>query len=189
MHFTLCDYMMEIVQNAVESSAPMIRIRCDQSPEKCLFRVEDNGCGMTPAQLHACQNPFAGDSKKHLGRKMGLGIPLLVHCVTTAGGRWNVDSEVGRGTRIEAEFDLRHLDTPPLGDLVDLWVSALTLAGDYEMIVDRTCHDFATSALRGYTLSRSEIRAVLGDLNTASTLTVLRSFISSHEAELPLLME
>lgn len=189
MHFTLCDYMMEIVQNAVESSAPMIRIRCEQSPDTCLFLVEDSGCGMTRAQLDACLNPFAGDSKKHPGRKMGLGIPLLVHCVTTAGGRWNVDSEPGRGTRVEAEFSLRHLDTPPLGDLVDLWVSALTLVGAYDMTIERVFRDKTTSAWRGYTLNRSEIKAVLGDLHTATSLTTLRQFIAGHEAELPLLEE
>jgi hypothetical protein len=184
VHFTLCDYMMEIVQNAVESRADTIRIRCDQTSETCFFSVEDNGCGMTPAQLQACQNPFAADSKKHPGRKMGLGIPLLAHCATSAGGRWHADSEPGRGTRIEAAFDLSHLDTPPLGDLADLWVSAMTFAGDYEMIIERTRRDAAEAVSRGYTLGRREIREVLGDLNTTASLTALRAFIIGREAEL-----
>jgi len=184
VHFTLCDYMMEIVQNAVESSAPLIRIRCDQSPDTCLFRVEDNGCGMTPAQLQACQNPFLTESRKHPGRRMGFGIPLLAHCVTTTGGRWHIDSEPGRGTRIEAEFAVRHIDTPPLGDLADLWVSAMTLPGDYEMIIERTCQDSTVAAPRGYTLNRTEIREVLGDLNTVNSLSSLRTFISRREESL-----
>jgi hypothetical protein len=177
--------MMEIVQNAVESRADTIRMRCDQTSETCLFSVEDNGCGMTPAQLEACQNPFAADSKKHPGRKMGLGIPLLAHCATSAGGRWLADSEPGRGTRIEAVFDLRHLDTPPLGDLADLWVNAMAFAGDYELNIERTRRDdSAEAAPRGYTLSRREIREVRGDLNPPTSLAALRAFITRREAEL-----
>ena len=184
MHFTLCDYMMEIVQNAVELRADTIRMRCDQTSETCLFSVEDNGCGMTPAQLEACQNPFAADSKKHPWRKMGLGIPLLAHCATSAGGHWLANSEPGRGTRIEATFDMRHLDTPPLGDLADLWVSAMTFSGDYELIIERTRRDASDAAPRGYTLSRREIREVLGDLNTTASLTALRTFITRREADI-----
>ncbi len=184
MHFTLCDYLMEIVQNAVESRAETIRMRCDQTSETCLFSVEDNGCGMTRAQLEACQNPFAADSKKHPGRKMGLGIPLLAHCATSAGGRWQADSEPGRGTRIAVAFDLRHIDTPPLGDLVDLWVNAMAFAGDYELIIERTRRDAAEAVPRSYTLSRREIREVLGDLNTTASLAALRAFITRREAEL-----
>ena len=184
MHFTLCDYMMEIVQNAVESRADTIRIRCDQTSETCLFCVEDNGCGMTRAQLEACQNPFASDSRKHPGRTMGLGIPLLAHCATTAGGAWRAESKPGHGTRIEATFARHHLDTPPLGDLADLWVNAMALAGDYELIIARTRLDAAEAAPQGYTLSRREIREVLGDLNTVASLTALRAFISRREAEL-----
>jgi hypothetical protein len=184
VHFTLCDYLMEIVQNAVESHAETIRIQYDQTSETCLFIVEDNGCGMTPAQLQACQNPFAADSKKHPGRTMGFGIPLLAHCATSAGGRWLANSEPGRGTRIEVVFNLRHLDTPPIGDLADLWVSAMTFAGDYELIIERTRRDAADAVPRGYTLSRREIREVLGDLNTTASLTALRAFISRREADI-----
>ncbi len=184
MHFTLCDYMMEILQNAVESGAGSVRVLCEQTPDVCRFVVADNGCGMTEDQLRACQNPFAADSKKHPGRRMGLGIPLLAHCVTSAGGSWKADSKPGSGTRFEAEFALRHLDTPPLGDLADLWVGAMTFAGDYEMIVERTCRAAAAVEPRGYTLSRREIREVLGDLNTTASFTALRAFIASREAEL-----
>jgi len=184
VHFTLCDYMMEIVQNAVESRADAIRVRCEQSPDLCRFVVEDNGCGMTDAQLQACQNPFASRSSKHPGRAMGLGIPLLAHCVTTAGGSWRIQSEPGRGTRVEAAFAPRHLDTPPLGDLADLWVCALTLPGEWEMTIDRALRAAADAEPCGYTLSRGEIRGILGELNTAASLAALRAFIARREADL-----
>ena len=52
-------------------------------------------------------------------RKVGLGLSLLKHNVQATNGLFSIDSEVGKGTRVKAIFQLSHLDRPPTGDLWD----------------------------------------------------------------------
>ncbi|NJK88132.1 MAG: HAMP domain-containing histidine kinase [Myxococcales bacterium] len=59
--------------------------------------VEDNGSGMSPTQLSRCRELFY-TTKTH---GSGLGLPLCIQAVESAGGTLNVSSEIGRGTRVE----------------------------------------------------------------------------------------
>ena len=188
MHFTICDYVFEIVQNAVESGASSVRIICDENSHNCVFVVEDNGCGMTEEQLATCRNPFITNSKKHPRRKMGFGIPFIIQCLETTGGQWHIDSKVGRGTRVEMRFSMRNIDTPPLGNLEDLWVSILCFGCEDDkkinFLIERTLEINEGEGKKGYQLDKNELSDMLGELNDIAAQVALKKYIHKLETDL-----
>ena len=62
------------------------------------------------------QDPFFSTK---IGKKVGLGIPLLKGTAETTGGSFCLSSVVGEGTEIFVSFDLNHPDLPPLGNIRD----------------------------------------------------------------------
>jgi signal transduction histidine kinase len=60
--------------------------------------VEDTGCGIPPEHLHQVFDPFFTTKKR--GKGTGLGLTMVAHIVRNHGGRIELDSEPGRGTRV-----------------------------------------------------------------------------------------
>jgi two-component system cell cycle sensor histidine kinase/response regulator CckA len=61
--------------------------------------VKDNGCGMDAETRARLFEPFF--TTKNPGEGTGLGLPMVQRIVGEAGGRIEVESELGRGTLIE----------------------------------------------------------------------------------------
>ena len=64
--------------------------------------VEDNGSGMTKEVLDRAMDPFF--TTKGVGKGTGLGLSLVFTTVKAHGGHLNIDSELGRGTRVLMTF-------------------------------------------------------------------------------------
>jgi signal transduction histidine kinase len=62
------------------------------------LRVEDDGCGIAPEHLRQVFDPFFTTKKR--GRGTGLGLTVVAEIVRNHGGRVEIDSEPGRGTRV-----------------------------------------------------------------------------------------
>lgn len=133
---------------------------------------------MDEETLARVRDPFFTGGGKHEKRKVGLGIAFLAQFVAQCGGTWDIKSEKGVGTSLFFEYDGKNPDAPPLGDLPAALVCCLSLPGGFEMKFTRALGDGS------YTLTRSEITEVLGDINSAETLIALREFIRSSEKEL-----
>ncbi len=66
------------------------------------IEIADTGIGMTEKDIEIAMTPF-GQVDSALARKFegtGLGLPLTAAFVDMHGGRLNIDSELGRGTRV-----------------------------------------------------------------------------------------
>lgn len=73
--------------------------------------IEDNGCGMSASQVRDIFEPFV---TRNLGSGgIGLGMAVCKRIVEEAGGRIDVDSAPGRGTRISVSLPSRTTGSLP----------------------------------------------------------------------------
>ena len=179
MHYTLCDCILDIFQNSVEADSSRIVLDLLQSESTLIFKLVDNGKGMDEETLKRVQDPFFTDGIKHKNRKVGLGIPFLKQTTDMTEGTFLLKSKLGEGTWLDVTFNLKHWDTPPIGDVVSLIISAMTFDGDYELIVNRENETEKNS----YSVARSELLDVLGDLSQATNMILLKEFIESQEID------
>lgn len=178
MHATLCDYVADIVQNAVEAGARRIELEVRTGGEVVDVTVRDNGKGMDAKTLAAARDPFWTEPGKHDARKVGLGLPFLQHAADQTGGSLRVESRPGIGTTVAFGLPASHWDTPPLGDLAGTVVGLMSFAGDFELVLKRE------HSGRAYEISRGELADALGGLDRADSLVLARKFLESQEAEL-----
>ena len=86
-----------LLQNALDAGDGHVRVACDATAERLVFRVDDDGPGIPPDLRARLGQPFV--TTKPTGR--GLGLFLVYRFVASAGGRLAIDSrEDGGGTRV-----------------------------------------------------------------------------------------
>lgn len=174
MHATVCDYIADVVHNAVEASATCVDLEICTGSSWMEVTVSDNGKGMDAERLRQARNPFFSEAGKHDRRRFGLGIPLLCQA---AGGAVDLRSEAGRGTTVAFRFAATHVDAPPLGDLPGTLMMLMALSGDYELTVRRRtpAGDFA--------VARHALQETLGDLTEALNLALARQYLAALEQD------
>jgi len=182
MHFSLSDCVLDLVQNSIEADAGKVLLSLNQTTESFKVGIKDDGCGMSEAELKMATDPFYTDGKKHIHRKVGLGLPFLIQTLSMTDGNFDISSEKGKGTSIDIEFNLKNIDTPPVGDIISLLYQVMCFEGSYGMSAERSYADDKGSD--SYTVNRKEMQDILGDLNSVSSLSLLRDFITSQEEEL-----
>lgn len=179
MHFRLCDYVLDLVQNAVEAGATQVTLKLLECETQLVLNIEDNGCGMDEETRARALDPFYSDGMKHATRKVGLGLPFVKQALDATGGSFMLDSERGRGTVLHCCFDLTHVDTPPVGDVASLIMQCMMLPGSFELNVTRS-----KETQRGndqYELSRHALQDIIGDFGRSDSVSMLRQFIRSQE--------
>ena len=181
MHFSLCDFVLDVVQNSVEAGAKNIQLDFTEADGRISVRVADDGRGMSEEEASRALDPFYSNGTKHVGRKVGLGLPFLLQAVQAVDGEWSLESRKGVGTEVRFAFPADNVDTPPLGDVVGLFRSVLAFDGSYEMRIRRKRADGVDGAGTEYELCRSELEEAAGDLSEASSLILLGRFIESQE--------
>ena len=109
-------HLLDIAENsaAAESKNVSIQVHEDLLHDCLSAHVVDDGRGMDAETVQRVQDPFY---TTRTTRNVGLGIPLLKLAAEQAEGRFSLQSEPGKGTRLEAEFRHSNIDRMPLGDL------------------------------------------------------------------------
>ena len=181
MHYTLCDLFSDLTQNAFEAASSRIALDVAQNDREISIRIEDNGKGMSPEQLKRATDPFYTDGIKHPLRKVGLGIPFLIQTAEETGGSWNIRSETGQGTVVDARFDLTNIDTPPVGDVTGYFRQILTFNGRYEMIIRRKTPTLDYEVKRSELLEALELEEI-GSFTDANALSLLGQYLESIES-------
>lgn len=179
MHFTLCDLVTDITQNAAESGAKLIELDVWETDKEFRFDVKDNGKGMDPDEIERAKDPFVTDGIKHPHRKVGLGIPFLIQTALQSGGGWDLQSRKRHGTTISAWFDMTNVDTPPVGELSGMFRTILLFAGPEEILVRRSLEKGVQNIC--YEVSKSEMIDALGDLEDAGSLILMDQYLRSME--------
>ena len=178
MHASVCDQVVDIVQNAIEADASQIGLRIDERNGQLVITVTDNGKGMTTEQQARALDPFFSERGKHDHRRVGLGLPFLKQMTDTVNGSLEMSSTKGEGTRIRFSMPLDHIDLPPVGSWGEAILGLMNFQGAFELRVKHRRDE------RQYTVSRGELREVLGDLTLSDNLLMAREFIASNEASL-----
>jgi len=178
VHATLCDLMMDLVQNSVEAQATEIELTLYESSDKLEFSVKDNGKGMSKEIQKKAIDPFYSDGQKHAHRRVGLGLPFLLQTADAVEGHVTLESEEGRGTLIQFSAEAQHVDLPPRGDFASAAAMMMSQTGTGNLRIVRKAETDS------YTVSRQELIDTLGDLNDAQNLKLMKAYFESQEENL-----
>jgi len=157
--------ILDIVQNSIRAGASLIELIIEEAPSADVFAftVKDNGCGMNEEMVKRVTDPFV---TTRTTRKVGLGISLLKSLAEQTGGGINLESEVGVGTVIRADFSYSHIDRQPLGDISAVMVSLISMNPKLDFVYT---HSFEK---KQFVLDTRELRQVLGDEVSFSEISV-----------------
>lgn len=91
--------LLNLLLNAAQAITEkgQITLRTRQQDEWVSIAVSDNGCGIAPEHREKIFDPFF--TTKPVGKGSGLGLSTAYGIVAKHGGRIDVDSEVGKGSR------------------------------------------------------------------------------------------
>jgi anti-sigma regulatory factor (Ser/Thr protein kinase) len=168
-------HILDIVENSIRAGARNVEVSVEEDLERDLFRItiSDDGQGMDEEARRQVLDPFFTTKRE---RRIGMGLPLLADAARYAGGKVDVRSEPGGGTRVVATFQHSHIDRQPLGDL----------AGTIEtLIIGNPGVDFVFSC-RGpegeWRLDTGEIKDGLGPvpINSADGIRTIRAMINDQ---------
>ncbi|MBP7738840.1 MAG: ATP-binding protein [Spirochaetes bacterium] len=139
-------HILDIAQNSLRAGAGLVEIVVVEDPEndRLAIGVYDNGCGMTPAEIEKALDPFYTTKKV---RRIGLGLPMLKQAALQTDGSFSIESEAGKGTRLDVVFRYNHIDRQPLGDIAGALVALILekpeidilftyRKGSYEYVLD-----------------------------------------------------
>ncbi len=109
-------HILDIIENSVAAGAKKISLCITEDITKDLYSIEitDNGKGMSKEEMEKSTDPFF---TSRTTRKVGLGLPLFKQAAEQCNGTFDIQSEPGEGTRVEATFSYNHIDRQPLGDI------------------------------------------------------------------------
>lgn len=171
--------VLDIAQNSISANADLIEIELVESTEKneLFIGISDNGRGMTRQQLEAVRDPFF---TTRTTRKVGMGIPLFKMAAEMTGGCFEIESEVGKGTRVKAFFKTDHLDFVPIGDMTSTVLTLITMNQDIDFVYRRTLNE------KAFTLDTRSLKEILGDvsLSEPSISAWIRDYISENTKQL-----
>ena len=173
-------HILDIAQNSIRANATLIEITVEENPKSDLFAfiVKDNGCGMDAEMVKMVSDPFV---TTRTTRKVGLGISLLKSAAQQTGGDIKLESELGVGTVIRADFSYGHIDRQPLGDIAAVMVSLISMNPDIDFLyTHKFCED-------EFVFDTRELRKVLGEevkLSEISVATWIQEFINENLTEI-----
>lgn len=118
-------HIIDIIENSVRAGADKIYIQIEENKKKDIFSItiKDNGKGMNKTFLNKAFNPFTTTKKD---KKVGLGLSLLKAAAQRCGGDMEIKSSPHKGTKINADFILSHIDRQPLGDIIETVIFLVT---------------------------------------------------------------
>ncbi len=171
--------VLDIAQNSVVANATVIEIEIiENSTTNDLFiGIYDNGKGMSESQLESVLDPFF---TTRTTRKVGMGVPLFKFAAEMTGGKFEIESEEGVGTKVKAYFKTNHLDFTPIGDMASTVISLITMNLNIDFIYKRSLDK------KSFTLDTRQLKEILGDvpLNEPSIAQWIKDYVNENTKQL-----
>ncbi len=145
--------ILDIAINSVKAKSKHIEISISEDIKHDLLSisVSDDGMGMSPDKLEAVRRRSLDEcGNEH----EGLGIPMLRHAAEIAGGTIEINSVLGMGTAVNADFEYKSRHRASIGSMSDTIVALISAAPPDTEIVYRhsACGSefvFDTKVMRG----------------------------------------
>ena len=133
-------HILDIAENSISAGADRISIQVEENLEEdsLKIRIEDNGKGMDADTLARITDPFV---TSRTTRKVGLGIPFFKAAAEACDGTFNIQSQPGQGSNVEAVFKHSHIDRMPLGDLTGTLMTLIIGTPDIHWIFEYRVND------------------------------------------------
>lgn len=171
--------ILDIVQNSVAAKAELIEVEIveDTKADALTITVTDDGCGMSEEMVKNVTDPFTTGRKT---RRVGLGIPLFKLAAELTGGGLEIESELGKGTRIIARFGLSHIDRQPLGDIASTMHQLIIMNENADFLYVHKVND------REFRLDTREVKEILGGVSLAEheVMVWLLEYLKENEDSL-----
>ena len=171
--------VLDIVQNSISAKATVIEIELLEHIEKDLLEINifDNGKGMTEEQVKSVIDPFF---TTRTTRKVGLGIPLFKMAAEMSGGRLDIKSEVGKGTRVYTSYGYSNVDRMPVGDMNGTVSMLIRMNPDIDFVYTHSINE------KSYVLDTRDLREQLDDvpLDTPDVIEWIEEYLKENDAEL-----
>ena len=166
-------HILDIAQNSISAGATTVSlvIRESIADNALVITIEDNGKGIPSELLPSIKDPFV---TTRTTRSVGMGLSLFESAAVTCGGKLNVESSEGKGTKVTAEFIHNHIDRMPLGNMAETMVTLISGQPDIDFIYRHVTDD------KEFELSTFELRNILGEvpLNSPDVLVWIREYIN-----------
>jgi hypothetical protein len=125
-------HLLDILENPVRAGATAVVVAFDWEEGLLVLTIDDNGPGFPPEVSDDPTDPFRTTRTE---RPVGLGLPLLRDAAEQTGGSLLLARAPSGGVRVQARFDMRHIDAKPLGDLAGALVTALLSWPGVDLVV------------------------------------------------------
>lgn len=172
-------HILDIGQNSVSAGASLIVISISEKTVEdfLAITIEDNGCGMDAETVKKVTDPFY---TSRTTRKVGLGIPMFKANAELSNGKFELESELGKGTVLTAVFQRSHIDRVPLGDMADTIMAMVMANPDGDLIYRHNLDD------REFVMDTQEMRAALGDvpLDDVQVLLWVKGYVAEGLEEI-----
>ena len=168
----LAAHILYIAENSVRAEAKLIEIEIaeDTINDSLSIEIVDDGHGMNPEEMKKALDPFYTTKTV---RRIGLGLPLLADATQRSGGHFNLESQEGKGTIVQAYFGLNHIDRQPLGDIISTLIILIAGNVDVDFVYRHRCDD------RQFELDTRIIRKEIDDIpiNNPAILKYIRDVL------------
>lgn len=144
-------HIMDVIENGIAAGASLITLKISEEHKENLLRITiiDDGRGIPEELMDKVTDPFY---TTRTTRRVGLGLSLFREASRRCNGEFHVESKVGKGTEVEATFQLDHIDMAPLGDMAGT-ITCLIMGNPevdfiYRHIVDDRSFEIDTRLIR-----------------------------------------
>jgi len=171
----IASHIIDIVANSVTAKATYIIVEITSNTDKDLLSlyIKDDGLGMDEETVKKVLDPFYSTK---IGKKVGLGVPLLKGTAETTGGIFRLSSVIDKGTEIFVSFNLNHPDLPPLGNIRDTML-VLVIGNP-----DTDFHFQIKNETKEFILDTKEIKQLLDGvpINHPDVITFLSKYLDEN---------
>jgi hypothetical protein len=160
-------HILDIAQNSIVAGAEILRIAIieDLTNDRLTIRIKDDGRGMDEETVARVVDPFY---TTRTTRRVGLGIPMFKASAENCNGKFEIKSQLGVGTEIDAEFQHSHIDRVPLGNMTDTIVTIVMGSPKMDLIYTHCVNE------KRFCLNTKDIRKTLGDEIPITSIEVIK---------------